>query len=152
MEYTSGGHKKSLLSLEKLFVPRDFVDPSTHIESRYTDYIGEISFPHDEEVVSEIASLQSTNETDLLDVAVEFNNVPDFEACERFGAIRPVNVVSKFRLKEVKTLDSGFREAEERASYLLQDFEARLWEDEISFHDPTVKPLKSRLYELHISC
>ncbi len=122
------------------------MDLSPQLESRYTEYLSNISFLQDEDTIIDTASLSHTTETDLLDVALEFNTTPYMDQCETFALIRPVNVVSKFDLKELKVLDNAFREVEERSASMLQEFELRLWDDEISFHDPTVKPLKGKLW------
>lgn len=147
-DYHSESYKKASTDLKKLFVPRGVLDPSPSLESRYTEYMNSLSFPNDEEGIIEGTYTQVTNETDLLDVAIEFNTVPYLDPCECFFAVRPVNVASKFKLKEVKVANEGLREADGRVVYLLEDFETRLWEDEISFHDPTVKPLKGILNSL----
>lgn len=137
--------KSGFSRLESLFVPRVISDLPSDQESRYTEYTNNISFLQGEDVILDAVSSQSTSETDLLGVSLELDSAPYLDDCECFAAIRPVNLISKFALQEVKVIDNAFRETEERATSLLSEFECRLWDDEIAFHDPTVKPLKGKL-------
>ena len=133
--------KKSPSSQDNLFVPLDVTD--LPFESRYTEYLGSLSLKVDNRL-EDGSCTWSINETDLLGAALELSNMSSqlIEEQETLSAIRPVKVTSKYNLNEIKIPENEFTEIEGRFVSLLQEFESRLWEDEIAFRDPTVNSLK----------